>query len=180
MSRIVSIPRIGKRYLNAPGTINFQFSAVMSHDDDFSTWETNHFIAILFFSYSDALHFLHDIRSSNINLFFRKKNTLKLEYVYIYICIFSRRRKRKRRLNKRERIRGRKSGAIIPDGYIMNNQSGIYLKKSHPSRIAILIKHFFSRSIVENKTFLLSNSNESRFFESKTSHPSRREEGESV
>lgn len=84
MSRIVSIPRIGKRYLNAPGTINFQFSAVMSHDDDFSTWETNHFIAILFFSYSDALHFLHDIRSSNINLFFRKKNTLKLEYVYIY------------------------------------------------------------------------------------------------
>lgn len=84
MSRIVSIPRIGKRYLNAPGTINFQFSAVMSHDDDFSTWETNHFIAILFFSYSDALHFLHDIRSSNINLFFRKKNTLKLKYVYIY------------------------------------------------------------------------------------------------
>lgn len=98
MSRIVSIPRIGKRYLNAPGTINFQFSAVMSHDDDFSTWETNHFIAILFFSYSDALHFLHDIRSSNINLFFRKKNTLKLEYVYIYIYmhIFETKKKKKK------------------------------------------------------------------------------------
>lgn len=90
MSRIVSIPRIGKRYLNAPGTINFQFSAVMSHDDDFSTWETNHFIAILFFSYSDALHFLHDIRSSNINLFFRKKKIRLSSSMYIYIYAYFR------------------------------------------------------------------------------------------
>lgn len=73
----------------------------------------------------------------------------------------------------RERRR-RKSGAIILDGYITNNQSGFYLKKKSPVPYRDINKTFFFHGRGGKQDFP-PHSNESRFFESKTSHPSRRE-----
>ena len=73
----------------------------------------------------------------------------------------------------RERRR-RKSGAIILDGYITNNQSGFYLKKKSPVPYRDINKTFFLHGRGGKQDFP-PHSNESRFFESKTSHPSRRE-----
>lgn len=158
----MSIPRIRKRYLNAPRTGHDKFPIFGLNEPrhNFSTWETNHFIALLFL-------LLFQSSSFSTRIFGSKRSVL------IHFAYF-RNEDWKRRLNKREKER--KSGAIILDGYITNNQSGFYLKKKSPVPYRDINKTFFFHGR-DGKQDFPPHSNESRFFESKTSHPSRREGG---
>lgn len=125
----MSIPRIRKRYLNAPRTGHDKFPIFGLNEPrhNFSTWETNHFIALLFL-------LLFQSSSFSTRIFGSKRSVL------IHFAYF-RNEDWKRRLNKREKER--KSGAIILDGYITNNQSGFYLKKKSPVPYRDINKTFF-------------------------------------